>query len=141
MSDEETRELFLRQREYWQTRDADALTHCHTPDGVVVSPIFRTIVGEEAIRKSYKSLFEIFPDWDYQAQDLLVCDSRVAESFIVKATHVGEFLGVPGSRKKVEIQGVRMFEMRHNLIARERRYYDFTGMLIQIGLLKSKPGI
>jgi steroid delta-isomerase-like uncharacterized protein len=139
MGERETRELFLRQREYWQAHDADALTACHTPDGVVISPIFRTICGADAIRQSYQSLFRIFPDWDYQPQDLLICDTRVAEPFIVKATHVGEFLGLAGSKKRVEIQGVRMFEMRGDLIARDRRYYDFTGMLIQIGLLKSKP--
>ena len=139
MTEQTIRELFHRQREHWQARDADALTSCHTPDGVVISPIFRTIKGSDAIRQSYHSLFRIFPDWDYQSQDLLVCDDRAAESFIVRATHVGEFLGVAGTKKKIEIQGARMFELRDNLIARERRYYDFTGTLIQLGLLKSKP--
>ena len=139
MSDQAARELFLRQRDYWQARDPDALTACHTPDGVVISPIFRTVTGATAIRDSYRSLFQTFPDWDYQPQDLLVCDDRAAESFIVKATHVGEFLGLAGTRKRVEFHGVRMFEMRDGLIARERRYYDFTGLLIQIGVLKSKP--
>ena len=139
MTEQAVRELFHRQREYWQARDPDALAGCHTPDGVVVSPIFRTVTGTEAIRESYRSLFRIFPDWDYQPQDLLVCDVRAAESFTVRATHIGEFLGIAGTRKKVEIQGVRMFELRDGLIARERRYYDFTGTLIQLGLLKGKP--
>jgi uncharacterized protein (TIGR02246 family) len=139
MSEREIRELFLRQKEYWQARDANALTNCHTPDGVIVSPIFRTVVGADAIRKSYRALFDIFPDWDYQAQELLVSDNRACESFIVKATHVGNFFGISGTRKKVEIHGVRIFEMQHDLIAMDRRYYDFTAMLIQLGVLKSKP--
>ena len=29
--------------------------------------------------------------------------------------------------------------MSEGLIAHERRYYDFTGMLIQLGVLKAKP--
>jgi hypothetical protein len=29
--------------------------------------------------------------------------------------------------------------MRDGLIARERRYYDFTGLLIQLGVLRSRP--
>ena len=141
MTEQAIRELFLKQKEYWQVRDADALASCHTPDGVVVSPIFRTICGRDAIRESYRSLFRIFPDWDYQPQELLVCATRAAETFVVRATHEGEFLGVPGTRKKVEIQGARIFEFQDNLISRERRYYDFTGALIQLGLLKSKPVI
>jgi hypothetical protein len=35
---------------------------------------------------------------------------------------------------------VRLFTMRDGRIAHERRYYDFTGLLIQIGILKAKPG-
>ena len=139
MGEQAIRELFLRQKEYWRARDAEALAACHTPDGVIVSPIFRTVTGVDKIRESYRQLFQIFPDWDYQAQELLVCDTRAAETFVVKATHVGEFLGLPGSRKRVEFQGVRVFETRDGLIARERRYYDFTGLLIQLGVLKSKP--
>lgn len=139
MSEQATRELFLRQKDYWAARDADALAACHAPDGVVVSPIFRTVTGADKIRESYRQLFQIFPDWDYQAQELLVCGDRAAETFVVKATHVGEFLGLPGSRKRVEFHGVRVFELRDGLIARERRYYDFTGLLIQLGILKSKP--
>ena len=139
MTDQETRDLFERQQQYWQARDAEALASCHTPDGVVVSPIFRTVTGATAILQTYQSLFKVFPDWDLRAEDLLICGIRVAEPFKATATHVGEFMGLAGTRKKVEIQGVRMFELRGSLIARERRYYDFTGMLIQLGVLKSKP--
>ena len=139
MSDQAIREMFARHKEYWVARDPDGLASCHTIDGVVVSPIFRTVSGTDAIRKSYRSLFEIFPDWDYQIQDLLLSGNRAAEIFAARATHVGHFLGLEGTRKKVEIQGVRIFEIRDNLIAHDRRIYDFTGMLIQIGVLKSKP--
>ena len=139
MTDQETQDLFSRQQAYWRARDAEALAGCHTPDGVIISPIFRTVTGSAAIRQSYRSLFQIFPDWDYRAEDLLICGNRVAEPFTAKATHVGEFMGFPGSGRRFEIQGVRLFELRDGLIARERRYYDFTGLLIQLGVLKSKP--
>jgi predicted ester cyclase len=141
VTDQETRDLFIRQQDYWKARDPEGLARCHTSDGVVISPIFRTVTGAAAILDSYRSLFTIFPDWDYRAEDLLVCGNRVAEPFTAKATHIGEVMGLAGTRKKLEIQGVRLFEMRENLIARERRYYDFTGMLIQLGVLKSKPGL
>jgi hypothetical protein len=32
-----------------------------------------------------------------------------------------------------------MFEMKDGLIVHERRYYDFTGLLIQLGVLRGKP--
>ena len=141
MTDQETHELFARQSEYWKARDPRGLAACHTPDGVLVSPIFRTVTGAEAILQSYHSLFELFPDWTYQSEDLLIHGNRVAEPFSAQATHVGEFMGLAGTGKKFHIQGVRLFELRDNLIAHERRYYDFTGLLIQLGVLKGKPAL
>jgi hypothetical protein len=32
-----------------------------------------------------------------------------------------------------------MFQMKDGLIAHERRIYDFTGLLIQLGILRGKP--
>ena len=139
MTNDEIRDFFRAQQEHWRARDVDKLAGGHEEDGVLISPIFRTLSGRPAIRASYKSLFEIFPDWDYRSEQLLIDAPNAAEPFTVSATHVGEFMGLEGCGRRFEIQGVRMLEMGDGLIARERRYYDFTGMLIQLGVLRSKP--
>jgi steroid delta-isomerase-like uncharacterized protein len=139
MTNDEIRAFFAAQAHHWHGRDAEALAAGHTPDGTIVSPIFRTVKGEREIAASYRALFDIFPDWDLRAEDLLIDGTRVAEPFSVTATHEGEFMGLPGTGRRFSIQGVRMFEMRDGRIAHERRYYDFTGLLIQLGVLRSKP--
>jgi steroid delta-isomerase-like uncharacterized protein len=131
--------FFNEQQEEWNLRDAAALARRHAPDGIVISPIFRTVQGSDEILESYRSLFRTFPDWQYIGQKLLVDGGRVAQQFIVYATHSAEFMGLPGSGRKFEIEGVRIFEMKDGLIAHERRYYDFTGLLIQLGVLRGKP--
>jgi steroid delta-isomerase-like uncharacterized protein len=131
--------FFAEQQVEWNARDAEALARRHTPDGTIVSPIFRTVQGTEDILASYRSLFTTFPDWQYIGEEPLVDGDRLAQQFAVRATHSAEFMGLPGSGRKFDIQGVRMFEMRHGLIAYERRYYDFTGLLIQLGVLRGKP--
>ena len=50
----------------WDARDAEALTNTHHEDGVIISPIFRTVRGRRDILKSYQSLFAMFPDWRYE---------------------------------------------------------------------------
>lgn len=140
MTADQIRELFSRQDAHWRSRDAEALTRAHASDGTIVSPIFRTVTGARAIAQSYTTLFEIFPDWELKAEDLLIDGDRIAQPFTVTATHRGEFMGMPGTGKEFTIQGVRLFTMRDGLIAHERRYYDFTGLLMQIGVLKGKPG-
>jgi steroid delta-isomerase-like uncharacterized protein len=139
MTRDEAVTFFARQQEYWNSRNSEALALTHTPDGTVVSPIFRTVSGRADILQSYTSLFATFPDWQYIGQQLLVDGNHVAQQFLVHATHSGEFMGLPGSGRRFDIQGVRLFEMRDGLIAYERRYYDFTGLLIQLGVLRSKP--
>jgi steroid delta-isomerase-like uncharacterized protein len=139
MTHDEAVKFFDHQQTCWNDRDADALANAHAADGTVISPIFRTVQGRADIHASYRTLFATFPDWQYIGQRLLVDDALVAQEFLVHATHSGEFMGLRGTGRKFDIQGVRLMEMRDGLIAYERRYYDFTGLLIQLGILKSKP--
>ena len=139
MTHDEVVKFFAGQQDEWNGRNADALARRHTRDGTIISPIFRTVQGFDEILGSYRSLFATFPDWQYIGQHLLVDGSRVAQPFVVHATHSAEFMGLPGSGRKFDIEGVRLFEMRDGLIAYERRYYDFTGLLIQLGVLRGKP--
>lgn len=140
MTPDQIREFFARQDQLWRDRDAAGLAEGHTDDGTLESPIFRTVTGGRNIAVSYTTLFDIFPDWDFEPEDLLIDGDRVAQPFTASATHEGEFMGLAGSGKRFTIQGVRLFRMRDGRIAHERRYYDFTGLLIQLGVLKGKPG-
>ena len=139
MTRQDAEAFFERQQAAWNSRDAAMLTEAHAEDGTIVSPIFRTVHGRREILESYRSLFTTFPDWEYIGQQLLVDGDRIAQQFLVHATHSGEFMGIPGSGRAFDIQGVRLFEMKNGLIFHERRYYDFTGLLIQLGILRGKP--
>ena len=58
---------------------------------------------------------------------------------INEGTHVGEFLGLPPIGKSFHLKAVLLYELEAGKIVRERRIYDFTGMLMQIGILKARP--
>jgi steroid delta-isomerase-like uncharacterized protein len=139
MTRQDVETLFARRQQAWDSRDAEALTADHGENGTIVSPIFRTVQGRPEIRESYRSLFTRFPDWTLTGQPLLIDGTRVAQPFRVEATHSGDFMGLAGSGRRFDIEGMLLFEMQDGLIAYERRYYDFTGLLIQLGVLRSKP--
>ena len=124
----------------WDRRDPVRLAAGHTLDGSVESPIFGHVEGRPAIETTYRNLFEIFNDWDFFGDELIVEGTRVAEPFTARATHTKEFLGIPGTGRRFQIHGVLLFDFNGSLIAREQRIYDFSGMLIQIGVLKARPG-
>ena len=139
MTRDEIAAFFAARQAIWNARDPIALAACHALDATVDSPMFGRLLGRPAIQDSYESLYMKFPDWDFHIDDLLIDGNRAAQSFTVNATHVGEFMGLPGTNRRFQIQGVRLFEMGDGLIQREKRMYDFTGLLIQIGVLRGKP--
>jgi steroid delta-isomerase-like uncharacterized protein len=141
MSRDEVMAFCQARVEAWRRRDAAALAAGHAERGTVVSPIYSKVVGREAIEDSYEALFQSFPDWTMDNEPPLIDGNRVAVPFIAKATHAGRFMGLDGTGRKCEIHGVLLMEMADGLIAHERRVYDFTGLLIQLGVLRSKPAV
>jgi predicted ester cyclase len=139
MTRQEILAFFEDRQTRWKTHDPDELSHGHAEDGTVVSPMFGTLRGRKQIGDAYRSLFITFPDWDLTAEEPLIDGTRVAQPFSVTATHVGEFMGLAGTNRRFQIQGVRLFDMGHGLVQHERRMYDFTGLLIQVGVLRGKP--
>ncbi len=141
MTREDIRSFFDRRQAHWEARDAVALANGHAEDGVVVSPMFGTHRGRSAILTLYTTMFTTFPDWAFTSEDLLIDGSRVAQPFTATATHVGTFMGLAGTNRRFRIQGVRLVEMGEGAIQHERRVYDFTGFLIQVGVLRGKPAV
>ena len=123
----------------WNARDAAGLAAAHTDDAVVFSPIFGEVHGRAAIERSYGDLFRAFSDWTLDGQDLIVDGVRAAQLFTVTATHTSELFGVDATNRKFKINGVLIFEFRDGKVALERRLYDFTALLLQVGIIKARP--
>jgi steroid delta-isomerase-like uncharacterized protein len=139
MTRDEIVALLTRRAEAFAARDVEALANTHAQHGTVYSPIFTTLRGRAQILESYRSLFRIFPDWTYEPDEPLIDGDRVAVPFTVQATHVGEFMGIEGTGRRFAVQGVQIFTMDHGYIAEDVRIYDFSGLLIQVGILRTKP--
>jgi steroid delta-isomerase-like uncharacterized protein len=139
MTRQETIAFFAHRDELWRRRDAAALAAGHTERGIVISPMFATVQGRAAVETSYRNLFAAFAEFEFETLEVIVDADRVAQVFKVRATHTKEFFGVPGTGRRFETQGVLVFKLEGDQIAHERRIYDFTALLIQIGVLKAKP--
>ena len=127
--------------EAWDSRDPAALAAGYAEDAVVSSPMFPRAEGRTAIEQSFASLFRVFPDWDIVREEPCVSGNRAMQLCKVRATHKGDFMGLPGTGKRVEFDCVLIYDFEDGLIKRERRIYDFTGALIQLGVLRGKPAV
>ncbi len=140
MSSDAIRGFIERHTAAWNRLDAAGLSFGHAEDGIVVSPMFGRVQGRAAISGTYATLFSIFPDWEIRFDAPIADGTRVAVSFSVVATHQGDFMGFQGTGRRCSFEGVSLFELEPDgLIAAERRVYDFTGLLAQVGVLRVRP--
>lgn len=133
--------LLDRRAAAWARRDPAALAADYAEDAVVSSPMFPHAQGRAAIQQTFESLFRVFPDWDITLEPPCVSGNRAMQPCKVRATQRGEFMGIPGSGRRTEFDCVLIFDVEGDRIVRERRIYDFTGMLIQLGVLRGKPAV
>ena len=141
MTRQDVEDVFARREQAIRRRDAEMLASLHSVDGVLESPTAGgTVHGRRAIEDVYRKWFSAFPDAAFTADEPPLIDgNRVAQRFTMSGTDTGGFLGLPATGKAFRMPLVALFEFTEREIARERRIYDFTGLLIQIGVLKAKP--
>jgi steroid delta-isomerase-like uncharacterized protein len=128
-----------RYLEAFERRDPIALAALHTPNGIVESPMFATLRGRKAIEDAQRAFFASFPDAATSVEATVVDPPHIAMFLTMNATHVNEFFGLPGTGRHIEFRLSRLLRMEGDLIAHETRIYDFTGLLVQVGVLKAKP--
>jgi uncharacterized protein (TIGR02246 family) len=139
MTREQIFALFARREAAWRARDAQALAMDHAPDGVVVSPTGGVLEGRADIERIYRVWFVAFPDLSFTTEDLLVDNDRAALLCRFAGTHAGEFFGMSATGRRIEVAGAFIYRLENGQIVHERRILDFTGLLIQVGVLRAKP--
>jgi steroid delta-isomerase-like uncharacterized protein len=139
MTREEIVRLFERRQIAMDRRDVAALTALHATDGVLESAMAGTLRGRQAIEQFYVGLFASFPDLTYEPEELLIDGDRVMQKAAFGGTDSGGFMGLPPTGKQVRVPAVFLFTLRDQQIVRLESIYDFTRMLVQVGVLKVKP--
>jgi predicted ester cyclase len=139
MTREEIIAFFARRHDAFARHDAAALAATHAEDGVLESPWAGTVSGREAIEEAHRHWFTAFPDFAFHDQELLIDGDRVAQIGTGVGTDIGGFMGLAATGKSFRFPVVCLCTLNESDIVHERRIYDFTGMLVQIGVLKAKP--
>jgi steroid delta-isomerase-like uncharacterized protein len=131
--------LLTRWHEAWARRDVAQIAEQHADACLMDSHLEGPVTGRVAIRRVHEAWFAAFPDGSQVSEAVLIDDDRVADMAMVSGTDTGGFLGLPPTGKPFRLPVVWLFTVRHGQFAYVRPIYDFTGMLVQIGVLKAKP--
>ena len=133
---ERVTERFIRTMNRHDPRGLAAL---YSENCIVASPLFSELHGRAAVEESFREWFRIFPDIEFRLETAVIDPPHASVATMNTATHEGELFGLPASHKKIEFRTVRLVEIEDGLIGAERRIYDFTGLLVQLGVIRAKP--
>ena len=139
MTREQVQSLIERRNAAWAARDAAALAATHAPDGTVDSPFGGHLKGREAIERVYRVWLTAFPDLLWQPEEVVIDGDSAVVLARMAGTHAGEFFGLAPGGRHIEVEVAIVMRVGDGLVASERRIYDFTGVLVQTGVLKAKP--
>ena len=138
MARDEIVAFFKRRQEAYDDLDAATLAADYADDAVIISPSSGTHSKRDA-EKSLRLIFTAFLDITMSADDVIIDGDKVVTVHSVEGTHMQDFLGMPPTGKRFQMSVALIHHLKDRKIVREQRIYDFTGMLVQIGLLKARP--
>ena len=123
MSTEENKALVRReQEELWNhTGDLDAAGDLFAPELA------------DAARQEAADFRRGFPDVVSTIEDLVAEGDRVAAHWRARATHLGQYAGIPPTGKEVEFTGISMYRIEEGEIAESWTVEDDLGLMRQIG--------
>jgi len=103
----------------------------YAEDAIVFSPIFKTLTGRDAIRRSFEEFFRLAPDYSVFPEDppFIHEGDRVAEVSTASATYSEVLFGLQPTGRRIEYQIVRLLTFLDGQIVVEQRLYDLAGVL------------
>ncbi len=89
----------------------------------------------EATKQQFLELMAAFPDLKMVVEDQIAEGDRVVNRVLVRGTHKGEYMGMPGSGKTVEIGGIDIIRLVNGKAAERWGYFDDVRLMQQLGAM------
>ena len=93
--------------------------------------------GVEAFKGYASYLRGAFPDIEIDDEDNISQGDRVGMRWTMRGTHDGDFWGMPGTGKRVEVTGMDIFRIADGCIQDAWIETDYMTLLRQIGMIPS----
>jgi steroid delta-isomerase-like uncharacterized protein len=94
------------------------------------------IRGAETVKGEIEYFRNAVPDLTYTVEDQVAEGDKVVSRYTISGTHQGEFFGVAGTGKRIEISGINIdrFDESGKLVE-EWPEYDLLGAMKQMGAI------
>ena len=76
-----------------------------------------------------------FPDLSLQIDDFFSSNDRTCTAFTLKGTHEQDFMGIPATKRSVEVHGMVASRIKNNKILEDRELLDNLTFFHQLGIV------
>jgi steroid delta-isomerase-like uncharacterized protein len=122
--------------QYWNRQDVEGvLTYYDDSITWLNIAMEETYRGKGEVRVFLRKLFSAFPDLNFEVTYKIARGDNVAEQWFIRGTHLGMFMGIPPTGRRVEIPGMSMAELRDGKFVSDHFYFDALGVLRNMALM------
>jgi predicted ester cyclase len=90
----------------------------------------------DPVLKGHIIIFEAgLPNYQFIVRDMIAEGNKVAVRATVEAVHKGELFGVAATGRKVNIDGIIVYELENNKIINHWMQFDTVALMQQIGAM------
>jgi steroid delta-isomerase-like uncharacterized protein len=118
----------------WNAHDAAGVAAVFAEDAVTREAAGgMEMTGREAVRLRAELLLAAFPDFHLERLELVVDGDRHADRWIMTGTHLGDFMGVAPTGRKVRIAGATFTRLdEEGLVVEDTHFSDTEALLAQL---------
>jgi steroid delta-isomerase-like uncharacterized protein len=104
-----------------------------SPDYIENDPLPGTGADLAGLKEGVTQIRAAFPDIQASADDIIVEGDRLAVRSTLRATHEGDFIGIPASGKKIEVSNYDFVRFEDGLAVEHWGVIDSAALMEQIG--------
>ena len=123
--------------EAWNKRKTELMDSLVSPSHALHGPsptISGSLIGPEAYKRQVLLFTAGFPDLRFTIEDVIAENEKVVSYWTISGTHMGEFLGIPPTNKKISVDGITIHYIMNGKIMDSYVSWDMWGMMQQLGL-------
>jgi steroid delta-isomerase-like uncharacterized protein len=124
----------------WNENNWAAAVDSYAEDVVVhFGPMPEPIVGRDAFRVLHEMVHVGFPDYSVTIDDIVAEDDRAAARWTLRATHTGEFNGIPATGRSVVVEEFSHFRFEDGKAKEIWLMPNLMSQLQQMGVMPEGP--
>lgn len=89
--------------------------------------------GRQGLKDVVRMFEGAFPDFRYEVEDVISEGDKVAVRDVFRGTHQGDFMGVPATGNRVNMEAIHIYRLSEGKLAEHWVARDDLGMMRQLG--------